>query len=109
MPAFTKFATTHCTEISLEDLCAEILYAYLFKGSSVKQIETDLFGQEEFNGFLSKTVLNYYGIDTSPNGYNRGIYKYSSPMEVVRQLLSSTDPVEKCVGEILAHKIPFHM
>lgn len=105
VPVYKKFATAHCTETEFPDICAEILYLYLFKGSSVKEIERILFGAEEFHGFLSKTVLNYYGIDTGKDTHNRGIYKKYSPTEIIQHLLSSSDSSEIWVGKILTHKL----
>ena len=49
---------------NINDLVPEIVYYYLFKGLSLTAIEVKLFKTEDYHGWLSKTFLNYYGIDT---------------------------------------------
>ena len=49
---------------NINDLVPEIVYYYLFKGLSLTAIEQKLFKTEDYHGWLSKTFLNYYGIDT---------------------------------------------
>ncbi len=106
IPSYKKNSTAHSTEFSLKSLSSEILFRYLFRGDSVKRIERDLFGAEEFSGWLAKTLLNFYGVDTSSEVKNRGIYKGLSPIAVVKYLQSSSDDSERIVGAILAEKIP---
>lgn len=93
--------TCHALEMSPEELAREVVRLYLFDEMSVKGIETVLFGEEEFSGWLSKTVLNFYGIDTSPAGMNRGRYKGQSVHEVAIELLQSSSPVERKIGRLL--------
>lgn len=49
---------------NINDLVPEIIYYYLFQGLSLTAIEVKLFRTEDYHGWLSKTFLNYYGIDT---------------------------------------------
>ena len=57
---------------NINDLVPEIVYYYLFQGLSLTAIEDKLFHTENYHGWLSKTFLNYYGIDTEKQ--NKGIY-----------------------------------
>ena len=57
---------------NINDLVPEIVYYYLFQGLSLTAIEVKLFKTEDYHGWLSKTFLNYYGIDTEKE--NKGIY-----------------------------------
>ncbi|PAK47927.1 hypothetical protein CHH75_23855 [Paenibacillus sp. 7541] len=61
---------------NIEDLIPEIVYYYLFEGLSLTQIEYKLFKTEHYKGWLSKTFLNYYSIDTE--GDNKGNTKEES-------------------------------
>jgi len=49
---------------NIDDLMPEIVYYYLFKGLSLTAIEEKLFMTDRYHGWLSKTFLNYFGIDT---------------------------------------------
>ena len=87
---------------SLSDLVPEIMYYYLFKSMSLTQIEVKLFGTENYHGWLSKTFLNYFGIDTE--GENKGIYEAKSLSEVVSELYQSQNIVHIRVAKILKDK-----
>ena len=62
---------------NINDLVPEIVYYYLFKGLSLTAIEQKLFKTEDYHGWLSKTFLNYYGIDTEKE--NKGIFSSFVP------------------------------
>lgn len=86
----------------LEDLIPEVIYLYLFKGMSLTAIEKKLFRTEEYKGWLSKTFLNYYGIDTEKE--NKGIYNDKSLREVVDELYKSTNITHIRVAKLLKDK-----
>ena len=73
----------------INDLIPEIIYYYLFEGVSLTQIEDKLFKTDSYKGWLSKSFLNYYGINTE--GENKGIYKGRSIDEVVDELYLSVN------------------
>lgn len=50
-------------DCTMDDI-VEIVYYYLFMGLSLTAIEQKLFKTEDYHGWLSKTFLNYYGINT---------------------------------------------
>jgi len=87
---------------NLSDLVPEIMYYYLFQGLSLTQIEVKLFGTESYHGWLSKTFLNYFGIDTE--GDNKGIYDGKSVSEVINDLYKSSNIVHLRVAKILKDK-----
>lgn len=103
MRKYDQFKTSHCTELSLRDLTAEMIYQYLFLGTSVKKIEELLFGEEEFHGYLAKTILNYFGIETARESENRGLYKNESEKDAADYLLENGDPSEQIVGSMLKY------
>ena len=83
---------------NINDLVPEIVYYYLFKGLSLTAIEQKLFKTEEYKGWLSKTFLNYYGIDTEK--VNKGIYENKTVPEVVEELYQSSN---------IAHALQFQI
>lgn len=87
---------------SISDLMPEIMYYYLFLGKSLTQIEVKLFGTENYHGWLSKTFLNYYGIDTE--GPNKGIYEGRIISEVTEELLHSTNITHIRISKMLKDK-----
>ena len=93
--------------ISLENFASLCLYYYLFDGNNLRDIEEDLFqSRDAYHGYLSKCILNYYGVYTAPEKgtrsvVNRGIYHGRSFAEVVKELLSSNDPSRMTVAEKL--------
>lgn len=87
---------------SLTDLVPEIMYYYLFQGLSLTQIEVKLFGTENYHGWLSKTFLNYYGIDTE--GCNKGIYDGKLLSDVVDELYHSTNIAHIRTAKMLKDK-----
>lgn len=105
MKNYEFFDTQHCTEFPLKDLAADVVYLYLFQGLSVKAIESHLFGSEEFRGFLSKSILNFYGISTATGCTNKGLYKEESLDTVAQNLLSSKNKSQQIVGSLLWHKL----
>lgn len=86
----------------INDLVPEIIYYYLFHGLSLTAIEEKLFKTEEYHGWLSKSFLNYYGIDTGRE--NKGIYAGKTVSEVVNELYSSTNPSYLLVAKLLKQK-----
>lgn len=87
---------------SINDLIPEIIYYYLFKGLSLTAIEYKLFKTEDYKGWLSKSFLNYYGIDTEKG--NKGLYKEKTIPEVVEELFTSADVAHVRVAKLLKEK-----
>ena len=87
---------------SIDDLVPEIVYCYLFQGLSLTAIEVKLFNTEDYHGWLSKTFLNYYGIDTEKE--NKGIYADKSVPEVVQELYTSSDIANIRIAKLLKEK-----
>lgn len=87
---------------SIDDLVPEIVYCYLFQGLSLTAIEVKLFNTEDYHGWLSKTFLNYYGIDTEKE--NKGIYADKSVPEVVEELYTSSNIAHIRIAKLLKEK-----
>ena len=87
---------------NINDLVPEIVYYYLFKGLSLTAIEVKLFKTEDYHGWLSKTFLNYYGIDTEKE--NKGIYTNKTVPEVVEELYRSSNIAHVRVAKLLKEK-----
>lgn len=87
---------------SINDLVPEIIYYYLFQGFSLTSIEEKLFKTENYRGWLSKSLLNYYGIDTE--GTNKGIYSGKTVPEVVEELYKSSNVAHVRVAKLLKEK-----
>lgn len=87
---------------SVDDLVPEIVYCYLFQGLSLTAIEVKLFNTEDYHGWLSKTFLNYYGIDTEKE--NKGIYADKSVPEVVEELYTSSNIAHIRIAKLLKEK-----
>lgn len=87
---------------NIDDLVPEIVYYYLFQGLSLTAIEQKLFKTEAYHGWLSKTFLNYFGIDTEKE--NKGIYENKTVPEVVEQLYKSSDIAHVRVAKLLKEK-----
>ncbi len=86
----------------LNDLIPEIMFYYLFEGISLTQIEVKLFGTVSYHGWLSKTFLNYYGIDTE--GSNKGIYNDRLISEVIEELFHSKNIAQVRTAKMLKDK-----
>lgn len=87
---------------NIDDLVPEIVYYYLFQGLSLTAIEQKLFKTEAYHCWLSKTFLNYFGIDTEKE--NKGIYENKTVPEVVEQLYKSSDIAHVRVAKLLKEK-----
>lgn len=87
---------------NINDLIPEIIYYYLFEGLSLTSIEQRLFKTDAYHGWLSKTFLNYYGIDTERE--NKGIYQGKTVPEVIDFLYKSSDISHVRVAKILKEK-----
>lgn len=87
---------------NISDLVPEIIYYYLFQGYSLAAIEEKLFKTDEYHGWLSKTFLNYYGIDTEKQ--NKGIYEGRTVPEVVEELYKSSNIAHVRVAKLLKEK-----
>lgn len=87
---------------AIDDLVPEVIYCYLFEGLSLTSIEEKLFHTEDYHGWLSKTFLNYYGIDTEKS--NKGIYATRTLSDVVEELYSSPNIAHVRVAKLLKHK-----
>ena len=86
----------------INDLIPEIVYCYLFQGLSLTAIEVKLFKTEDYHGWLSKSFLNYYGIDTEKE--NKGIYAERTVPDVVNELYKSSDITHIMVAKLLKEK-----
>ena len=86
----------------INDIIPEVMYYYLFKGLSLTAIEDKLLGTDELHGWFSKSILNYFGIDTEKD--NKGIYDKKSMTEVVEILTYSTSITHNRVAKILKDK-----
>ena len=78
------------------------MYYYLFQGLSLTGIEQKLFRTDAYHGWLSKTFLNYYGIDTEKE--NKGIYENRTVPEIVEELYRSSNIAHIRVAKILKEK-----
>ena len=87
---------------NINDLVPEIIYYYLFQGPSLAAIEYKLFRTNDYHGWLSKTFLNYYGIDTEKD--NKGIFADRSVPEVVEELYKSSNIAHVRVAKLLKEK-----
>lgn len=86
----------------INDLIPEIVYYYLFKGMSLTAIEHKLFNTEDYHGWLSKSFLNYYGIDTEKE--NKGIYNEKTVREVIDELSRSNNIAHIRIAKLLKEK-----
>lgn len=86
----------------VDDLVPEIVYYYLFQGLSLTAIEEKLFKTDAYHGWLSKTFLNYYGIDTEKE--NKGLYSGKTMPEVVEELYKSSNIAHVRVAKLLKEK-----
>ena len=86
----------------VDDLVPEIVYYYLFQGLSLTAIEEKLFKTDAYHGWLSKTFLNYYGIDTEKE--NKGLYSGKTMPEVVEKLYRSSNIAHVRVAKLLKEK-----
>jgi len=86
----------------IDDLIGDTIYHYLFQGLSLSAIENELLKTEEYRGWLSKAILNYYGIDTE--GENRGIYEGRTVSDVVQELYESSEVKHFLVAKILKRR-----
>lgn len=87
---------------SIDDLVPEIVYYYLFQGLSLTAIEKKLFKTEAYHGWLSKSFLNYFGIDTEKE--NKGIYENKTVYEVVEELYKSSNIAHVRIAKLLKQK-----
>lgn len=83
----------------IDDLVGELIYNYLFLGLSLTAIEVKLFNTEEYHGWLSKSFLNYYGIDTERE--NKGLYGGRTVTDVIQELYKSSEIKHLRVAKIL--------
>ena len=70
----------------------------MFEGLSLVEIEKRLFNTSDYKGWLSKTFLNYYGIDTEKE--NKGIYANKTLPDVVGELYQSSNVIHIRVAKI---------
>lgn len=88
---------------NIDDLVPEIIYYYLFQGLSLSAIiEQKLFRTDAYHGWLSKTFLNYFGIDTEKE--NKGIFENRTVPEVVNELYRSSNIAHIRVAKLLKEK-----
>lgn len=87
---------------NIDDLVPEIIFCYLFEGLSLTGIELKLFKTEEYKGWLSKSILNFHGINTERE--NKGLYSEKSVFVVVESLYKSSNIDHIRVAKILKDK-----
>ena len=87
---------------NIDDLVPEIVYYYLFQGLRLVAIEQKLFKTDAYHGWLSKTFLNYYGIDTEKE--NKGVYFNKTMPEVVDELYKSSNIAHVRIAKLLKEK-----
>lgn len=87
---------------NINDLIPEIIFLYLFEGDSLTGIELKSFKTVDYKGWLSKCILNFYGIDTERQ--NKGIYDKRSIVEVVNELYQRPNIHHIRVAKILKDK-----
>lgn len=87
---------------NIDDLVPEIIYYYLFQGLSLSAIEQKLFRTDAYHGWLSKTFLNYFGIDTEKE--NKVIFENRTVPEVVNELYRSSNIAHVRVAKLLKEK-----
>lgn len=86
----------------INDLIPEIIYYYLFQGLSLTAIERKLLMTEEYKGWFSKSILNYFGIDTEKE--NKGLYKNKTVLEVVEELHRSAHVEHIRIAKLLRER-----
>lgn len=77
------------------------VYGYLVEGLDLRQIEIHYLNNDKLQGFFSKAVLNYMGIDTSKSSRNKGRFFGRDIDAVVKELLSSDDLILSNIGRAL--------
>lgn len=97
---FTTFDLFDYKDIN--EVVPEVIYYYLFEGLSLNEIEVRLFNTSQYKGWFSKTLLNYYHINT--DGSNRAIYKNKNISEIVELLENSTNFAHRNVAVLLMKK-----
>ena len=80
------------------DFLSNAVYAYLFNGLTLREIEEYYLGKDA-NGFFSRAVLNHLGIET--DGSFRGIYSKDDLAEVIQFMMASGDVRMNNIGRIL--------
>lgn len=85
----------------IEMVATLIIYLYLFKGWGVTTIDGVITTDGSTSGWLAKTILNFYGIDTSNKVNNRGIFKNSSVKDTAKKLINNEDNSYVKVGMLL--------
>lgn len=83
---------------NLEEISRKVLFMYLVDGLSLTQIENTLHLSNDFKGWFSKSILNFYGISTSTKDNNRAKFKHfgKDDFEVM-----SKESEEKSIKDIL--------
>lgn len=80
------------------------VYGYLFEGLTLREIESKYLGLES-TGFFARTVLQGVGIDTSRKVEgNKGIYDKSELDNIIRYLISDSDPRLNNIGRLIEKK-----
>lgn len=95
----------YADEINLETLAARIIYSYLFDHLSLREIEKRSLNTLDFNGFMAKSILNFYGIDCAKHSRDQGIYKNEAVKDVALLLLKSEDPQKNRIGKLFLDHI----
>jgi hypothetical protein len=86
----------------LNDVAAEVIFYYLFTGDSLTHIEYKLFNTEDYHGWFSKAILNYFGIDTDRE--NKGVYRDRNIKDVISELHNSNSIHHIRVAKVLNDK-----
>lgn len=83
----------------IEEIVPTVIIDYLFKGYNLTDIEEYIFHTREYKGWMSKSILNFYGIAT--DGSNKGIYRFASVYEVIKSLNATGNKKNKIIADIL--------
>ena len=58
-----------------EEIIPKILYLYLFKGLSLRDIDRIVIESDRMKGWFSKVILNYAGVQTDIQSGSKGIFE----------------------------------
>ena len=86
-------------QTDINEVIPKMMYLYLFEVMSLRAIEKTLFNTDDYKGWLSKSFLNYYGINTDKD--NKGIYHGQNVDDAVVELENSSRPTHRRVATIL--------
>lgn len=89
----------NCPALDLDLVSSEVLKYYLIDGLSLTRIEDILLNDSSLRGWFSKSILNFYGIDTSVESKNRGSYKGKTANVLISELKNSSNYLERRIAD----------